>query len=446
MRSDDNSTSSSTAVFTFPNAKAELLSRHLELRVCVCVSGRGSSTDFHPLVSLGSLLDDQHWHHVSVERVRGLVNFTVDKNTQQFQLPESWSHSEINEISFGGTSAAGLQKSHSGRNFHGCLENVLYNEISVIDEAKEQQVSITGNVSFTCTESIDVPVTFASPGSFLALPWVSAGESVSAGLQFRTWNKAGLLMTFDLQHNAGTLWLYLSEARARLQIHKSGRIMTDVTAGASLNDGQWHSLELVVRRGRLAVTLDKSDSSTASTSFPVVPDSQLFLGASAEKSTSVWLSSSFGAETLGGLIAFSSVTGERESERERERDTSSECTAAAMRPDRLLLCAGCPDTEDGSGCRNPFSVFQGCMRLIRMDGALVDLIRVQQMLFGNFSDLQMDMCGIVDRPVGSAQITLLPITKKYGMAVALMALHVPHVNPRALCKMSVDRSEAERLY
>ncbi|KTF84414.1 hypothetical protein cypCar_00041034, partial [Cyprinus carpio] len=296
---------------------------------------RGSSADFHPLVSLGSLLDDQHWHHVSVERVRGLVNFTVDKNTQQFQLPESWSHSEINEISFGGTSAAGLQKSQSRRNFHGCLENVLYNDISVIERAEEKQVSITGNVSFTCTESIDVPVTFASPGSFLALPWVSGGESVSVTLQFRTWNKAGLLMTFDLQHNAGTLWLYLSEARVRLQIHKTGRIMTDITAGASLNDGQWHSLELAVRRGRLAVTLDRTDSSTASTSFPVAPDSQLFLG-------------------------------------------------------------GCPDTEHSS-CRNPFSVFQGCMRLIRTDAALVDLIRVQQMLFGNFSDLQMDMCGIVDR-------------------------------------------------
>uniref|UniRef100_A0A8C1W1F5 Contactin associated protein like 3 n=1 Tax=Cyprinus carpio TaxID=7962 RepID=A0A8C1W1F5_CYPCA len=293
--------------------------------------GRGSSADFHPLVSLGSLLDDQHWHHVRVERVRGLVNFTVDKNTQQFQLPESWSHSEINEISFGGTSAAGLQKSHSRRNFHGCLENVLYNDISVIERAEEKQ----GNVSFTCTESIDVPVTFASPGSFLALPWVSGGESASVSLQFRTWNRAGLLMTFDLQHNAGTLWLYLSEARARLQIHKTGRIMTDITAGASLNDGQWHSLELAVRRGRLTVTLDRTDSSTASTSFPVAPDSQLFLG-------------------------------------------------------------GCPETEHSS-CRNPFSVFQGCMRLIRTDAALVDLIRVQQMLFGNFSDLQMDMCGIVDR-------------------------------------------------
>uniref|UniRef100_A0A8C2JIC4 Contactin associated protein like 3 n=1 Tax=Cyprinus carpio TaxID=7962 RepID=A0A8C2JIC4_CYPCA len=273
--------------FTLELFRGKLL---LQLR-----KGRGSSADFHPLVSLGSLLDDQHWHHIRVERIRGLVNFTVDKNTHR--------------------------RSSRSQTLLVLLQYLCLSQ---------------GNVSFTCPESIDVPVTFASPGSFLALPWVSGGESASVSLQFRTWNRAGLLMTFDLQHNAGTLWLYLSEARARLQIHKTGRIMTDITAGASLNDGQWHSLELAVRRGRLAVTLDRTDSSTASTSFPVAPDSQLFLG-------------------------------------------------------------GCPDTEGGSGCRNPFSVFQGCMRLIRTDGALVDLIRVQQMLFGNFSDLQMDMCGIVDR-------------------------------------------------
>ncbi|XP_065120265.1 contactin-associated protein-like 5 isoform X2 [Paramisgurnus dabryanus] len=296
---------------------------------------RKARSDFHIVISLGSLLDDQHWHHVSIERIRTLVNFTVDKTTQQIQLPEHLSHYEINEISFGG--GGGLQKSHSKRNFHGCLENVLYNEMNVIDRAKEKHVTITGDVSFTCTESIDVPVTFGNPGSFLSLSWTASGEGVSISMQFRTWNEDGLLMTFDLQHHAGTLWLYLSKTRMRLQIHKTGRIVVDVTAGVNLNDGQWHSVELNVRRGRLTITLDKSDSSTTSTSLPVVPDGQLFLG-------------------------------------------------------------GCPSAEKHSAtCRNPFSVFQGCLRLIHLDNSLVDLIKVQQMLFGNFSDVQMDMCGIMDR-------------------------------------------------
>ncbi|XP_036451045.1 contactin-associated protein-like 5 [Colossoma macropomum] len=298
--------------------------------------GRGTSGDFHTMVSLGSLLDDQHWHHISIERLRGHVNFTVDKNTQRLQLPEHQSHFEINEISFGGVSAVGAQRDHSRRNFHGCLENVLYNGINVIEQAKEKQVSVMGNITFVCSEAVDVPVTFASPESFLQLPWAVSRDSASVSLQFRTWNKAGLLMTFDLQHQAGALWLYLSEAKARLQIQKAGRVMVDITAGSGLNDGQWHSVELSVRRGRLVLAVDKADASTTTTSFPVMPTHHIFLG-------------------------------------------------------------GCPNTEDSSGCRNPFSVFQGCMRLIHLDNSLVDLIKVQQMLVGNFSDLQMDMCGIVDR-------------------------------------------------
>lgn len=46
---------------------------------------------------------------------------------------------------------------------------------------------------------------------------------------------------------------------------------------------------------------------------------------------------------------------------------------------------------------NPFKVFQGCMRLLTLDSQLVDLIKVQQRLMGNYSHLQIDMCGIIDR-------------------------------------------------
>uniref|UniRef100_A0A674DGD8 Contactin-associated protein-like 4 n=1 Tax=Salmo trutta TaxID=8032 RepID=A0A674DGD8_SALTR len=241
----------------------------------------------HMVVSLGSLLDDQHWHDVAIVRFSGHLNFTVDKSSQQIQVPAELSPSEINE----------------------------------------------GNVTFTCAEPVSVPVTFAGAQSFLQLPG-------AAHLQFRTWNRAGLLLTFDLQQQAGSLWLYLSEARVRLQIHKAGRytILVDVTAGFGLNDGQWHSVDLTARRGHLTITVDKEEDSTAhaSPSFPVVSGNNLFFG-------------------------------------------------------------GCPDSENNQECRNPFNVFQGCMRHIHVDNNAVDLIKVQQMLIGNYSDLQIDMCGIIDR-------------------------------------------------
>ena len=38
-----------------------------------------------PSATLGSLLDDQHWHSVLLERVGKHVNFTVDRHTQHFR-------------------------------------------------------------------------------------------------------------------------------------------------------------------------------------------------------------------------------------------------------------------------------------------------------------------------------------------------------------------------
>uniref|UniRef100_A0A8C7S8Y3 Contactin associated protein like 3 n=1 Tax=Oncorhynchus mykiss TaxID=8022 RepID=A0A8C7S8Y3_ONCMY len=272
----------------------------------------------HTVVSLGSLLDDLHWHHVAIERVSGHVNFTVDKSTQQIQVPAELSPFEINEISFGGVQCHGTQMVLSRRNFHGCLENLLWNEVNVNDLAKQRQkVSITGNVTFTCAEPVSVPVTFAGAQSFLQLP------GAALHLQFRTWNRAGLLLTFDLQAAYCCETLTLAHCCCVCSVYV-------LSIGFGLNDGQWHSVDLTARRGRLTITVDKEESSTAhaSPSFPVVSGNNLFFG------------------------------GKRE---------------------------------------NPFNVFQGCMRHIRVDNNAVDLIKVQQMLIGNYSDLQIDMCGIIDR-------------------------------------------------
>lgn len=65
----------------------------------------------------------------------------------------------------------------------------------------------------------------------------------------------------------------------------------------------------------------------------------------------------------------------------------------------LLSRPGCPADEDGQECKNPFDIFQGCMRLLSVENQPVDLIKVQQRLLGNYSHLQIDMCGIIDRSV-----------------------------------------------
>uniref|UniRef100_A0A3Q3S3R8 Contactin-associated protein-like 4 n=1 Tax=Mastacembelus armatus TaxID=205130 RepID=A0A3Q3S3R8_9TELE len=288
-----------------------------------------SSSEPQRLVSLGSLLDDQHWHHVVLERQSAHLNLTVDKHTQSVQTPAKFSQWDIEELSVGAVQNLVISRS----NYHGCLENLLYNDLNLIELVKnsDHQVTVLGNVTFSCAEPVSVAVTFPGPQSFLQLPGGMASSSGdwSVGFQFRTWNKAGLLLTFDLPQQGGVVWLYLSEARLRLQILKDG---------SGLSDGQWHSVDLISRRGRFTIAIDKEEGGVAHTTppFPLTAGHQLFFG-------------------------------------------------------------GCPAGDNSEECRNPFDIFQGCMRRLTMDNQPVDLIKVQQRLLGNYSQLQIDMCGIIDR-------------------------------------------------
>lgn len=66
---------------------------------------------------------------------------------------------------------------------------------------------------------------------------------------------------------------------------------------------------------------------------------------------------------------------------------------------RCFAPTDCPAEGTNLECRNPFRGFQGCMRLLTLDNHPVNLIKVQKRLLGNYSHLQIDMCGITDRCV-----------------------------------------------
>ncbi|KAI4812320.1 hypothetical protein KUCAC02_023718 [Chaenocephalus aceratus] len=222
---------------------------------------------------------------VTVEHHSTTSTSHVDKNTLWVQIHQRLTRWDHDQMSVGADQALGSQRSIN-RNFHGCLENL----------GRDQRVTLKGNHD-------------------------------GGGVQFRTWNEEGLLLTFDLPKQGGAVWLYLSKTRLHLQIHKSGRAPLELSAGSALDDGQWHSVELTSRRGHLSVSVDggEGDTANASPPFPVV-----FEGSSDQ-------------------------------------------------------------------CVNPFKAFQGCMRLLTVDNQPVDLKKVQQRLMGNYSHLQIDMCGIIDR-------------------------------------------------
>lgn len=83
-------------------------------------------------------------------------------------------------------------------------------------------------MTFSCDEPDSVAVTFPGPRSFLRLPGATA---FAVGFQFRTWNQAGLLLTFALPEEGGAAWLYLGGARLWLQVQRGGKVLLELRAG-----------------------------------------------------------------------------------------------------------------------------------------------------------------------------------------------------------------------
>ncbi|KAM6176573.1 contactin-associated protein-like 4 isoform 6-T6 [Erethizon dorsatum] len=304
-------------------------------------SGAAKLPSPHTLINLtlGSLLDDQHWHSVLIQHLGKQVNFTVDEHRHRFHTQGEFSYLDLDyEISFGGISAPSKSVSFPHNNFHGCLENLYYNAVDIIDLAKKQkpQIIITGNVSFSCSQPQSVPLTFLSSRSYLALSTFSRNDEISVSFQFRTWNKAGLLLFSELHLISGGLLLLLSDGKLKLNLQPSGKLPSDITAGGGLNDGQWHSISLYAKRNHLSLMVDGHVTSA----------------------------SLLGPEIYsGGTYYF----------------------------------GGCPEKSFATKCKSLLGGFQGCMRLISISNEVIDLISVQQGSLGNFSDLQIDSCGISDR-------------------------------------------------
>ncbi|XP_042350366.1 contactin-associated protein-like 5 [Plectropomus leopardus] len=288
-------------------------------------------------VTVGSLLDDQQWHSVHIERFNKQVNLTVDSHTQHFQTKGEGHSLEVDyELSFGGIPLPGKPGTFLRKNFHGCMENLYYNGINIIDLAKRRKLQIhsVGNVTFSCSQPQLVACTFlSSSSSFLSLPSaVSATGGFSVRFQFRTWNPDGLLLSVQLSPEPRRLELQIRNSRLQLTLHGSGRPKSEVSVGHRVNDGLWHSVSLNTRNLQITLTVDSEPSSTIELWEQPEPKGNFYFG-------------------------------------------------------------GCPAVD----CQYLSPAFQGCLRLIFINSQPMNLNLIQQGLLGNYNELQFDTCNIRDR-------------------------------------------------
>uniref|UniRef100_A0A8C6WIA9 Contactin associated protein 2 n=1 Tax=Neogobius melanostomus TaxID=47308 RepID=A0A8C6WIA9_9GOBI len=315
----------------------ELRKAKLQLQINLGSNQYGSILG-HTSVTTGSLLDDNHWHSVVIERYRRNVNFTLDRHTQHFRTNGEFDHLDLDyELSFGGMPYSGKPVGGGRKNFKGCMESINYNGDNITDLARRKKLDTSSfrNLSFSCVETHTFPV-FFNASSFLQLPGRANHNVVSVGFQFRTWNPDGLLLFSNLDD--GILEISLEEGKVIVHINvttatKNYRV--DLSSGSGLNDGQWHAIRLVVKENFAMLTINGEE-------------------ASAVRSTSPLSITTGGTYHLGGYF----------------------------------LQTLYPPTQ---------RTFQGCMQAILVDDQPADLHAVEKGTVGAFENISLDMCAIIDR-------------------------------------------------
>uniref|UniRef100_A0A3B3ZED8 Uncharacterized protein n=1 Tax=Periophthalmus magnuspinnatus TaxID=409849 RepID=A0A3B3ZED8_9GOBI len=315
----------------------ELRKAKLQLQINLGSNQYGSILG-HTSVTTGSLLDDNHWHSVVIERYRRNVNFTLDRHTQHFRTNGEFDHLDLDyELSFGGMPYSGKPVGGGRKNFKGCMESINYNGDNITDLARRKKLDTSSfrNLSFSCVETHTFPV-FFNASSFLQLPGRANHNVLSVAFQFRTWNPDGLLLFSNLDD--GILEISLEEGKVVVHINvttETKNYRVDLTSGSGLNDGQWHSIRLVAKENFAMLTVNGEEASAVRSSSPL----SITTG---------------GTYHLGGYFL------------------------------QTLF----PPTQRS---------FQGCMQAILVDDQPADLHAVERGTVGAFENVSLDMCAIIDR-------------------------------------------------
>ncbi|XP_069763322.1 contactin-associated protein 1 isoform X2 [Narcine bancroftii] len=309
------------------------------------------SSSVHPVkgetsITLGSLLDDQHWHMVQIERYGQEVNLTLDGNVERFHTNGDFDYLDLDSaMHFGGLLTPERMGLADKPNFQGCLENIFYNNVSVIDLARKRywRAQTLGEVRFQCRQpaaptTASEPITFVSAASFLQLPGQPLLHQLALNFTFRSFDTSGLLLFTNFSRGLGWLQLALSGGQINVSVQQSGNRRLEFSAGYNLTDGHWHSVNLLARMDSVVIVIDKQEDS------PVRVNHALRV-----------------------------ETGDK------------------------YYFGGCPTSVKNLGCFSNASEFHGCMQLIHVDNYLVDLELVKRRQLGRYSEMLFNTCGITDR-------------------------------------------------
>uniref|UniRef100_A0A8C8A4R0 Contactin associated protein 1 n=1 Tax=Otus sunia TaxID=257818 RepID=A0A8C8A4R0_9STRI len=299
------------------------------------------ASEGHTTVGVGSLLDDQHWHSLHIERYGQHVNLTLDGEVKRFRCHGTFDQLDLDtELFFGGVIDQDKQHLTYRQNFRGCVENIIFNGVNIADLARHRKPNIRfeGNVGRYCQDQLMTPITFAGINNYVRVPGIPRRNRLAVSFRFRSWDTAGLLLYTSFSDRLGSLEVVLSEGQLNVSIAQPGKKKLEFAAGHRLNDGFWHSVQLVARDGSAVVTIDDDDGAEFRVAHPF-----------------------------------------------------------HLRTGNQYFFGGCPKPASVTGCRSNQTAFHGCLQMLNVDLQPVDVELLVQHRLGQYFNVLFNVCGITDR-------------------------------------------------
>ncbi|XP_037868399.1 chondroitin sulfate proteoglycan 4 [Bombyx mori] len=221
--------------------------------------GGGESELFSPR----GTLNDSQWHHVNIIRREANLTMKIDDSVVRKRFPGRFFELNIHfGIFLGGQGDFSELFLGHMENFRGCMEDVYYNGVKIIEKARSRSGSVrVEGVTWNCAPEFDADInsdiSFIDEGAYLILPKINSRAGGRWQIEFKTIAQNAIVL-----YNAGGgrsdfLAVEILEGAVRVKM-ACGQILHTMR----VNDGQWHKLHLLFNPSLIELSVDNIAMST----------------------------------------------------------------------------------------------------------------------------------------------------------------------------------------
>ncbi|KAK7575553.1 hypothetical protein V9T40_011839 [Parthenolecanium corni] len=237
-------------------------------------------------LSVGSLLDDDVWHDISISHENRVISLSVDRVSVHKNASGDYFKLNLDKFFYVG----GILASQNGldvfENFTGCIDNLVVNSVNIGKELKriydskdEYQIKLHSkqNVQFYCQDLSPTPITFLGEASFVRLQGYENQNSLHVAFHFKTYEEDGLLMYHNFRD--GFVKVFLS-GYGKLFIEletPNNPLVKFQNFEKSFNDGRWYELSLQIFSNKLLLRVNEEQAVT-NRLITVVTGSSIYFG------------------------------------------------------------------------------------------------------------------------------------------------------------------------